>query len=520
MRRVPLQHIYDARKIIGYVFIVFSAIFVFYITINYCFSTKEWLLGGSDGTFSYLLNGLNVATLHSVGHTDHPGTILQILCGVLLRIFYFFAPDSNSNSIVMSVLTQPEWYLKKIFTSIFVLQAVILAAVASRVWLSFNNVGLLIVILASPFASPLLIITQSAQIWPEILLPSLFLLLALVTLKRWREYTMDVPIPSRVLALITGALTGVALFTKIIYFPVFLVSFFFWNDKKSRCHYIIGVACVMLICIPFIWGLLGRTISWFIALALHAEHYGSGSATIVDPAYFYANIIEIISSNIPTVILFAITICGLLIFRKERHKLGWKIPALFTFAAFILIIIVAKHYQSRYLLPIISTCYFVPLICSAQFKNVVLSTIVVCIICCFLSSYTLYNSAVNKVRGNYFSGKYSNYDDNIFQGKNIVESYNTFTISYGLSLGSDFSKNRHGELLRTIYPNRFNYNIWNKQFYHFGNSVSFEEIASGGPVIIRGTLLKGDYCKNLIFGKELASFPEGDVLYELLGEKK
>lgn len=433
-----MQHLADARRLIGCVFIGFGAVFVLYVTTTYCFSTQTWLLGGSDGTYSYLLNGLNVATLHSVGHTDHPGTVLQILCGV----------------------------------------------------------------------------------WPEILIPSLFLLLTLVTLKRWREDSLDVPVPSRTLALMAGILTGAALFTKITFFPIFGASFFFWKDKKSRWCYILGFACVMLICVPFFWDLLGRTVSWFIGLALHAGHYGSGQATIVDPATFYANIREIISSNIPIAGLFVMTLCGLLIFRNERHKLGWKMPALYTLAVAILIVIAAKHYMPRYLLPIILTCFFMPLICCTQLKRGIPSKIVVCIICClfiFSSSYKLYTNSTVISR---FSGNYANYDDNIFQGKNIVESYNTYTISYGFSLGSAFSKNRHGELLREIYPNIFDYNIWNKQFYHFGKHVSFEEIASRGPVMIRGNNLKGPPGEALILGEKIASFPEGDMMYELRGEKK
>jgi len=64
------------------------------------------------------------------------------------------------------------------------------------------------------------------------------------------------------------------------------------------------------------------------------------------------------------------------------------------------------------------------------------------------------------------------------------------------------------------------YNSLNKQFYHFGKHVSFEEIASGGPAIIRGTCLEDDCGNGLILGKKLMAFSEGDMMYELLGVKK
>jgi hypothetical protein len=161
--------------------------------------------------------------------------------------------------------------------------------------------------------------------------------------------------------------------------------------------------------------------------------------------------------------------------------------------------------------------FFIPFICIALSRKAVLKKLllVICFIFVFTSGDDLYNYVTLRSANKTYS-----YDDSSFlERKVIIESYNTFTISYCLSFGNDFAKNRYGEPLRAIYPSIFTYNIWNKQFYHFGKNVSFEEIASGGPVIIRGTHLKDDYGKNLIFGKELASFPEGDVVYELLGEK-
>jgi len=516
-----MQTTFDARKITGYVFIGISAVFVFYVSTTICFSTKYWLLE-PDPTFPYLLNGLNIATLHGVGHTDHPGTVLQILCAILLRIFYFCVPDANTNDIVRSVLSNPEWYLKNIYISFFAIQSIILAAVAARIWSSFNNVTLLIVILTGLFVSPQLLSMQADSLRPEILIPSLLLLLTLATLKRWRENTLNPPIPSRTLTWSAGALAGAALFTKATCFPVFCVSFLFWKDWKSRWYYVAGFACIALICLPLIWPKLYETLSWFSSLALHEGKYGSGSATILSPTLFTANITTILSSNISTAALLALTIAGLFVYRKERHSLGWKIAALYMLSIIIIVALVAKHYAQHYLIAVYITAFFVPFVYIAQTKKVYLK-LVTCIFCVFLffvSCNTLYNKS-NAIDKSAFTGNSFHYDDTIFQNYTIVESYRTYTKIYALSFGNTYSNGQYGELLRSIYTHCFEYNIWNKQFYHFQKHVSFEEIASSGrPVIIRGTNLKRDnYGKNLILGKEITAFPEGDVMYEFSGVK-
>ena len=516
----------NTRRTIGYVLIGLGVLFFLWSATSYCFSSKRWLLVG-DPTYAYLLNGLNVATGHGVWHTDHPGTVVQILCGLFLRMYSLFAPDANTNSLVVSVLTHPQWYLKNIFISFFALQAVILAAVAAWAWSSFKNIALLLVILASPFMSPQLIMIQSEALGPESLIPSLCLLLVLMTLMRWRESTLNPPCPSRLLAWGAGIVTGLAFFTKITCLPIFFMSFFFWKDTKSRLYYLFGFVCIALICLPLFWNELPRTVSWLVSLATHEGHYGKGPAGLVSPDIFRANMRKMLSFNIPFVVLLAANLVGLFIFRKRRHFLGWKASLLYMLSVFILLVLIGKHYHSRYVMPLYFPIFFIPLIYLSLAKNVYRKTAasVVCLVFLVTSCYALYATATTTAR-EVFTGKFSNYDDPMFQGKAIVESYNTFTISHGLSFGNHYVAGRYGEILRTLYPDVFTYNIWADQFHHFEKLVPFSVIASGRPVIIRGDRLTTNnpehlnYTSRLILGGQIASFPEGDRVYELLDVKR
>jgi len=530
-----------AREAMGYVFIAFGAVFVFWVSAAYCFSTQRWLLLG-DSTYAYLLNGLNIATGHLVGHTDHPGTTLQILCAILLRIFYFFAPDSDGQSIVMSVLTHPDWYLRNIFLSIFALQSIILAAVASWAWRSFNTLAPAVVLLCGVFASPLIIMTQVWEVWPEILIPSLCFLLAAVTLKRWREHTLAPALCSPALALSAGAVTGLASFTKITCFPIFFMSFFLWKDKKNRLLYAAGFVGVALFCMLFFWDLLGKAGSWLINLALHTGHYGDGPASVVDMKVFYLDMMTMITSNMPLVVLLVLTLVGLFLFRKKRNSLGWKISALYTVATLLVAVIVAKQYRQRYLMPIYFPIFFVPLLCVSQMnkRSIQLAVYGVCAIFTFSSLYILYgNMMENKTD---FSEQFPRYDTSVFQGKNIIEVFDSLTVSYGLSVGNDYARGRYSEILQQMYPHIFTYDMKEGQFYHFKRPVSLAEILSKGPTVIHGTQLAQEAAvvtaraqqhnqsirlamRTTILGDKLASFKRippfiefGDAVYEVLGE--
>ena len=67
---------------------------------------------GADPDFPYLLNGLNILTLHAPGHYDHPGTTVQIFAAlVILPAWLLSLPVHGTMALKTSVLSQPQYYL-------------------------------------------------------------------------------------------------------------------------------------------------------------------------------------------------------------------------------------------------------------------------------------------------------------------------------------------------------------------------------------------------------------------------
>ncbi|HPR60421.1 MAG TPA: hypothetical protein PLF35_05725, partial [Prolixibacteraceae bacterium] len=66
-----------------------------------------------DPEYPYLINGLNCALLkfNRIGHFDHPGTPLQLFCGLTIRIVHVFA---GKGAIAVDVISRPDFYLNSI----------------------------------------------------------------------------------------------------------------------------------------------------------------------------------------------------------------------------------------------------------------------------------------------------------------------------------------------------------------------------------------------------------------------
>ena len=71
------------------VFLIFPAVFLFFALP---FNRTHF---GNDPEYAYLMNGINIGMFKPVGHTDNPGTTVQIYSAVVLRCAYLAQPEKN-----------------------------------------------------------------------------------------------------------------------------------------------------------------------------------------------------------------------------------------------------------------------------------------------------------------------------------------------------------------------------------------------------------------------------------------
>jgi hypothetical protein len=105
----------------------------------------------SDPGYAYLFNGLNFACFdHHVGHLDHPGTPLQILCAAVIRFHYLF---SGSGGIPEDVIAHPESYLTSISWVMMLLITTVTAWSGFYLYRRNRSIGDAVLIQATPLLS-------------------------------------------------------------------------------------------------------------------------------------------------------------------------------------------------------------------------------------------------------------------------------------------------------------------------------------------------------------------------------
>lgn len=91
-------------------FLLLSPVLIFLIlTLGSYVRGPYYLANNQDPAYLYLLNSLNVANLIPAGHTDHPGSAVQLVGAIVLRMIHFL---TFQGSFSEQVLIHSEFYLK------------------------------------------------------------------------------------------------------------------------------------------------------------------------------------------------------------------------------------------------------------------------------------------------------------------------------------------------------------------------------------------------------------------------
>ena len=101
-----------------YPYLIFFGIpfLVFLLLIIALRDITRFYYGWFDPGYAYLMNGLTFATGSlDIGHTDHPGTSLQLICALIIKITGFIR---GADDLPTDVITNAELYLHVISLTI------------------------------------------------------------------------------------------------------------------------------------------------------------------------------------------------------------------------------------------------------------------------------------------------------------------------------------------------------------------------------------------------------------------
>lgn len=333
------------------VLIVLPVIFMFY-GLNF---NRTWFSG--DPEYAYLLNGINIAGLRMVGHTDNPGTTVQTYSAAVLGVLHFLN-SSEKNGLRHAVLKNPDHYVeleRKISVTVNGIMILVLGIVS---FFFLRNIGLSLILQMPPFLSSNLLEHAWTKVSPE---PALIFTVA-VFIMALLAYYGSTNRQNRFYPWIFALIVGFGLATKMTFLPLMIIPFILLEGRKQKWIYLLTVIpAFVFFTIPAL-SMYPHMAKWFINLSIHTGIYGQGEIGIIDPVRYVNDTGLILKNNIALAmgILTALILFVVLLLRGNfrntmKTHLELKFIAAVLTAQILGIFMVAKHYHSNhYLIPEIS----------------------------------------------------------------------------------------------------------------------------------------------------------------------
>ncbi len=447
-----------------------------------------------DPEYAYLFSGLNLAHLNFPWHVDHPGTPLQVLSAIVIRIVHFF--HQNNIPLNNDIFTNPELFLNAINITLIILNAAALFVSGYLIYKVTKRLIIGIFFQLTPFVS-YTVLTALMRVNIENILIFTVICFVLIVVLFLNEQKDKPGIIDKYLILFS-LIIGFGISVKITFFPLFFIPFMLIPGIKKKSNY--ALFSFISFCV-FAFPIFRHPkyfSNWVVKLFIHSGHYGVGPSNIVDSNSFFENIKTIFSTENFFPVVFIIIIIACLIYHlpflrvKEKNDNYYKALLGVALTMLLQIVIIAKQFKYYYLEPslllMIFGLYLVFSIYSRQIKFLKKDLFVIPLLLIFM--FCTYHFEVKKYfdyhKGDLFT-KEAHLKTMDFIDKNYDKNTPTLVVpnyygapykAYGLYFGMGWCGPKMGEkytpFLREQYPNIYFYHSWNNLFNnHWGDSFSF-----------------------------------------------
>ena len=309
-------------------------------------------LFATDPEFIFLFSGLAITIGHIDLFTVQPGTPIQVLEGFIARIIHLFRPGT---SFPDDVLQHPDLYLHIVSICIILLVAAGVFLAGYILYRRTGNLPATLFLQFAPFVAEQVFATLERAMIEPLFIPFFALFFAYLWLDAMHQ------LPSYGLAArrvwIYAIMAGLGLSMKFNFVSFLLIPLFMLRNWKERTSYAFLTTGFFYL---FTFPLFIKTrnfYQWIKSLVLHSGVYGTGDNNVVDISQFLSHLNTMVHEK---KFLFAAILVGTLIFLTSylpslRKKMkGNPLPSLLAgllLAQILGILIIAKHYSERYLIP-------------------------------------------------------------------------------------------------------------------------------------------------------------------------
>ena len=441
-----------------------------------------WLAGNLDPEYVYLLNSANLAGLKGVGHIDHPGTPVQVIGAVTLRVVHFFNFSSRVD-LHTDVLTRPEYYLNAINIVFIAMNAIILCVLGIVTFLLTRSIFAGLWLQLAPFFSITILQSGLIRVSPEpLLFFSTLVVVLLLVVAAHREV-----LPLR-FALISGLVIGFGIAVKITFFPIAVLLLIALPRIKYK---LLGIAAAVLGFVIFTLPIIRMYrvfFDWIYKLLVHSGHYGTGPSRFVSLNKYIKNLYALLADNpfFSILLILSILIIAVALLSPSLRKISlpnqyFRLLTGVAAAQAIGLIMVSKHSANHYLLPELCltglTLYFIYYYLKHIFTHYKINlnylktsiTVLVVIVFVFTNPLGQITTKVKRLESlkKRSIALYEHMQQN-YKDYTQIYYYRSSSPAYALKFGNDLARSRYSENLQKIYKNVYFYDNWRRKFYGFG----------------------------------------------------
>lgn len=525
-----------------YQWVIFGIIPVLLFLVSTWFISAKgpYYLGPNlDPEYAYLLNSLDMVQFVPPGHTDHPGTTLQVL-GALVIMFKYAISSliQNTGTVRYEVLTNPESYLRAVNLALNGLIMLFVFLTGLRVYQLKRNRLLAISIQLTPFLFPTLI-KATTRVSPEPMLIVVVLWLSLILLS---VITNNYQISTKKSVLL-GVILGFGAATKVTILPLGLLTLFPEGWRKKLAALAGLVLSFFAFTIPS-WPRLIRLGKWLISIALRDGHYGHGQLGLPNWSVLWDSFITLVVADPGFFVLVMIALMLMIYAFLNRREITKSVVnrRIVKFIFIVLLIFVVqtvitvKHPPIHYMVPAMTLAGIFLFAFFSFPKDFWHSDSYGRITVWLMHGFLLVGLIVSfslsvkeaKAAQDYYAGVVEVQDliASAYQDCVVINYYRSSSIQYALSFGDIFAMTDFGEELKSLYPDRIFYGIENQAFYGYGanNAMPRNDIRSridgGDCFLMQGTPFSSEKYRQFATSLSLERLDynsEGEALYKLLG---
>ncbi|MCY7361031.1 MAG: hypothetical protein LH629_03025 [Ignavibacteria bacterium] len=333
-----------------YLFLIILPVILFISVSLFKESGGPYYLNYYDPGYVYLVNSINLSALEPIGHSDHPGTTVQIFGAVILKLIFIGKSDKQ---ILDTVFSDPEHYLNILNKSMVGINCLVLFILGLFIYKLTKDLYLSLIIQLTPF------ISSEIFYGLVIVAPENFLILSCILITGGLFYFIfKKDLEFRILALTVffAIVCGFGSESKLNFIPVCLIPFIVLRGVKYKTIFTTGTIIIFLILFLPAISKLSLFSEWAGNLALKSGVHGQSELSQLSLSKFAENIFMIFSRDIFFTTVYLIILSGLIVspffkpYKADEDSLvifekGKKVLlAIFTGVTFQ-ILIVAKNYM-------------------------------------------------------------------------------------------------------------------------------------------------------------------------------